>query len=54
MGSGKGSVNFWVASVKVGNVFLEIDKQISNEFAHKLFKALSYKLPIKVKMISKD
>lgn len=53
MGSGKGAVSFWVAPVKAGNVFLEIDKQISSELACKLFKALSYKLPMKVKMISK-
>ena len=52
MGKGKGSVSFWVAKVKKGQVLYEISG-ISSENAKKVLKAGSNKLPIKTKFIIK-
>ena len=50
MGTGKGDVEFWAATVKPGTVLFEIGG-ISEEKAKVAFKRVAHKLPIKVKMI---
>ena len=52
MGKGKGSLSFWVAKVKKGQILYEISG-ISLENAKKVLKAGSNKLPIKTKFIIK-
>nr|YP_010394057.1 ribosomal protein L16 [Peronospora belbahrii]DAZ88065.1 TPA_asm: ribosomal protein L16 [Peronospora belbahrii] len=52
MGKGKGSVSFWVAKVKKGQILYEISG-ISLENAKKILKASSNKLPVKTKFIYK-
>jgi large subunit ribosomal protein L16 len=52
MGSGKGSVNYWVAVVKPGNILFELGN-IPLELAQIAMKLASYKLPIKTKFIIK-
>ena len=52
MGKGKGSVSFWICKVKKGQILYEISG-ISLEYAKKVFKAGSNKLPIKTKFIYK-
>ena len=52
IGSGKGTVAYWVAVVKPGAVLFEING-LSKEMAYKVLRLASYKLPIKTaKMIS--
>jgi large subunit ribosomal protein L16 len=53
MGSGKGSVDYWVAVVKPGTVILEISA-IPEEIARAALSLAAYKLPIKTKFIIKD
>jgi large subunit ribosomal protein L16 len=53
MGSGKGSVDYWVAVVKPGTVILEISA-IPEEVARAALSLAAYKLPIKTKFIIKD
>jgi len=53
MGSGKGSVAYWVAVVKPGAVLFEING-LNQENAYKVLKTAAYKLPIKTKIISRD
>ena len=50
MGKGKGSVSFWVAKVKKGQILYEISG-ISLENAKNVLKAGSNKLPVKTKFI---
>ncbi len=52
MGSGKGSVKYWVAVVKKNNILFEL-KGISKELAFKILKIVSSKLPLKTKILSK-
>ncbi len=52
MGSGKGSVDHWVAVVKKGNILFELNDILKDQ-ALNAFKIASYKLPIKTKIISK-
>lgn len=52
MGKGKGSVSFWVAKVKSGQILYEING-ISLENAKKVLQAGSNKLPVKTKFIYK-
>ena len=52
MGSGKGSVEYWVACVKPGNILFEI-AGISEIIALNALKLASYKLPVKVKILKK-
>lgn len=52
MGSGKGDVSHFVASVVPGRVLFEIDG-LSEEMIKKLHKNISAKLPVKTMMISK-
>jgi large subunit ribosomal protein L16 len=53
MGSGKGSVEYWVAVVKSGTILFEL-KGVSIELARFTFKQAGYKLPIKTKFILKE
>jgi large subunit ribosomal protein L16 len=53
MGSGKGSVDYWVAVVKPGTIIFEIGS-VPEEVARAAFNLAAYKLPIKTKFIIKD
>jgi large subunit ribosomal protein L16 len=53
MGSGKGNVSHWVAVIKPGNILFEIDG-IPENLAIIALKLISYKLPIKTKIIIKN
>lgn len=52
MGKGKGSVSFWIAKVKKGQILYEISG-ISLEDAKKVLKSGSNKIPIQTKFITK-
>lgn len=52
MGSGKGSVEYWVAVVKPGRVMFEI-AGISEEIAREALRLAIHKLPIKCKIVSR-
>lgn len=52
MGSGKGSVEYWVAVVKPGRVMFEI-AGVSEQDAKDALRLASYKLPVKTKIYSK-
>ena len=52
MGSGKGSVEYWVAVVKPGRVLFEI-ADVSEEQAREAMRLALHKLPIKCKFVSK-
>ena len=53
MGSGKGTVDYWVAVVKPGTMLFEI-ASVPEEVARRAFDLAAYKLPIKTKFISKS
>lgn len=53
MGSGKGSVEYWVAVVKPGRVLFEM-AGVSEEVAREAMRLAGYKLPIKTKFIKKE
>lgn len=53
MGSGKGSVEYWVAVVKPGRVMFEI-AGISEEVAREALRLASHKLPVKCKIVKKE
>ena len=52
MGSGKGSVDEWVAVVKTGRVMFEIGG-VSEETAREALRLAAYKLPVKTKIVAK-
>ena len=52
MGSGKGSVDHWVAVVKPGRVMFEMNG-VAEEVAKEAMRLAMHKLPIKCKFISK-
>ncbi|WNE39970.1 MAG: 50S ribosomal protein L16 [Mycoplasmataceae bacterium] len=52
MGSGKGSVDSWVAVVKAGTILFEIQGLPKNA-SHEVLKKASYKLPIRCKVVEK-
>ena len=52
MGSGKGTVDYWVAVIKPGTILFEI-ASIPEEIARVAFNLASYKLPLKTKFIIK-
>ncbi len=52
MGSGKGEVSHFVASVVPGRVLFEVDG-LSEELVKKIHKNISAKLPVKTMMVSK-
>ena len=52
MGSGKGSLEYWVAVVKPGRVMFEIGG-VSEEQAREALRLAMHKLPCKCKIVSK-
>jgi large subunit ribosomal protein L16 len=52
MGSGKGAVDYWVATVKPGTIIFEISS-VPEEVAKAALGLASYKLPLKTKFINK-
>ncbi len=52
MGSGKGSVEYWVSVVKPGRVMFEI-AGVPEEAAKEALRLASHKLPVKCKIMSK-
>jgi large subunit ribosomal protein L16 len=52
MGSGKGSVEYWVAVVKPGRVMFEM-AGVSEEIAREAMRLASHKLPCKCKFVLK-
>mgnify|MGYP002553493398 CR=1 FL=1 len=52
MGSGKGTLEYWVAVVKPGRVLFEI-ADVSEEQAREAMRLAMHKLPIKCKFVSK-
>src|SRR6476469_3149035 len=53
MGSGKGSVDYWVAVVKPGTMIFEV-KGVPEEVARAALNLAAYKLPIKTKFIVRE
>jgi large subunit ribosomal protein L16 len=53
MGSGKGSVEYWVAVVKPGTILFELSG-VSLPVAKEAMRIAAYKLPIKTKFIVKE
>ena len=53
MGKGKGAPEFWVAAVKRGRVLFEFSG-ISPELAAEAFRTASHKLPVKVRIVSRE
>ena len=52
MGSGKGSVDYWVAVVKPGRVMFEI-AGVAEEIAREALRLAMHKLPVKCKIVSR-
>ncbi len=52
MGSGKGTLEYWVAVVKPGRVMFEI-AGVSEEVAREALRLATHKLPCKCKIVSK-
>jgi large subunit ribosomal protein L16 len=53
MGSGKGTVEYWVAVVKPGRVMFEIGG-VSEDAAREALRLASQKLPCKCKIVTKE
>ena len=53
MGSGKGSVDVWVAVVKAGTIMFEI-AGVPLDIAREALRLAAYKLPIKCKVVVKE
>jgi large subunit ribosomal protein L16 len=53
MGSGKGSLDHYVAVVKPGRVLFEMDG-VTNEVAKEAMRLATHKLPVKTKIVFKD
>lgn len=53
MGSGKGSVEYWVAPVKPGRIIFEMNG-VTKEQAQEAFRLAAHKLPLKMKFLEKD
>ena len=52
MGSGKGTLEYWVAVVKPGRVMFEISG-VAEDVAKEAFRLATHKLPCKCKIVSK-
>ena len=52
MGSGKGSVEYWVCRVKPGRILFEIDG-VPEQVAREAFERAGAKLPIKTKFVAR-
>ena len=53
MGSGKGSVEYWVAVVKPGRIMFEMDG-VAEDVAREALRLAANKLPIKCKFVRKE
>lgn len=53
MGSGKGSVDYWVVVIKPGTILFEL-KDVPKDIALEALNIASYKLPIKSKILIKE
>ena len=53
MGSGKGTLEYWVAVVKPGRVLFEI-AGVPEETAREALRLAAHKLPIKTKLVKKE
>ena len=53
MGSGKGSLEYWVAPVKPGRIMFEMSG-VAEEIAREAFRLASHKLPVKTKFVLAD
>lgn len=53
MGSGKGSVEYWVAVVKPGRVMFEMSG-VSEAVAREALRLASHKLPVKCKFVKRE
>ena len=53
MGSGKGSVEYWVAVVKPGRVMFEM-AGVSEDVAREAMRLAAHKLPVKCKFVKKE
>ena len=53
MGSGKGTLEYWVAVVKPGRVMFEM-AGVSEETAREAMRLASHKLPIKTKFVKRE
>ena len=53
MGSGKGSLEYWVAVVKPGRVLFEISG-VAEEVAREALRLATHKLPLKCKIVSRE
>ena len=52
MGKGKGEIDHWVAVIKRGKILFELGG-IPEEYAKQCFRLAAYKLPVKVKFITR-
>ena len=53
MGSGKGDIEFWTASIKPGRILFEISG-VTKEQAKEAFRLAGHKLPFKCKFLTRD
>ncbi len=53
MGSGKGDIELWTATIKPGRILFEIGG-VTEEQAKEAFRLASYKLPFKCKFIKRE
>ena len=53
MGSGKGSPEYWVASVRPGRILFEVDG-IGADQAQEAFRLAGHKLPIKTRILARE
>ena len=53
MGSGKGSLEYWVAVVKPGRVMFELNG-VSEEVAREALRLAMHKLPMKCKIVTRE
>lgn len=53
MGSGKGSVEFWVAVVKPGRIMFEMNG-VTEAIAREALRLASHKLPVKTKFVKRE
>ena len=52
MGKGKGTLDYWVASVKPGRILFEIEG-VDRAMAEEAFRNAGHKLPIKTKLVER-
>ena len=52
MGKGKGTLDYWVASVKPGRILFEIEG-VDRAMAEEAFRNAGHKLPIKTKLVKR-